>query len=203
MNTCSVHYTVLLYLLRLTYDMLYTPCPFLYLSVRAYDLLLFLLSFLFLAYLLVLLVPTAKKLHGSIPLFRLLYCMVSIVLLVSLWVLRTCISFHIPRVHTNPFSFHVLYLFRICLQAQLNLYLRITTFLPKCLSNTVAAVPWCRLSFSPTYHSNQSYFTWKLPVIFGMYGVSLCSVYSRENIILCKSIFDAVFRWSVHITFIV
>lgn len=61
--------------------MLYTLRPFsLSLSVRVYDLFLFLLSFIFLAYLMLMLFPTVKKLHGSVPLFRLLYCMVSLCL---------------------------------------------------------------------------------------------------------------------------
>lgn len=169
----SVHIYCCTYLHTLTCIMLYTPCLFPYFSVRAYDLLLFLLSFLFLAYLLVLLVPTVKKLHGSIPLFRLLYCMVSIVLLVSHWVLHMYIS--VSLVHCFRMLASLEYVYKLS-------YLRITTFLTKCPSNIVAGVPWYLHPLSPTYHSNQCYFTGVGLIatcyigVQCMYGVSLCSV---------------------------
>lgn len=46
-------------------------------SVRVYDLVLLILSALFLIYLLLQVVPTVRKLHGSVLLFRILYFMVT------------------------------------------------------------------------------------------------------------------------------
>ena len=56
---------------------------FLSLRIRVYDLVLLSLTAVFLAYLLFRLVPTLRKLRGSLPLFKILYAMVFLIVVLN------------------------------------------------------------------------------------------------------------------------
>lgn len=57
---------------------MYNCFHFLIFSVRVYDVCILFINIIFIGFLLLQVVPTVKKLHFSWPLFRIIYCLVSV-----------------------------------------------------------------------------------------------------------------------------
>jgi len=75
-------------------------------SVRIYDIVLVVFSALFLLYLIIRLVPTIKKLKGSVSLFKMLYTMVFLIPVISC--IHEALAMTLGYSHASSKVFHVL-----------------------------------------------------------------------------------------------